>query len=118
LTHTDGTVAESQAQAFVEALQPRRAVRPVIAIVALNEGTEMTDFLLPHAVLQRAGVADVQPVASRPGRVLLYPALQVEVAQDLVSFDQAYPLGADYVVVPGDAHRQRLCDRSVDKAAG
>ena len=60
----------------------------------------MTDFLLPHAVLQRAGVADVQPVAPRRGRVLLYPALQVEVAQDLASFDQVYPSGADYVVVP------------------
>ena len=96
----DATVAERRAQAFVEALKPRRAERPVIAIVALNEGTEMTDFLLPHAVLQRSGVADVQPVAPRRGRVLLYPALQAEVAQDLASFDQVYPSGADYVVVP------------------
>jgi hypothetical protein len=32
--------------------------------------------------------------------VLLYPALQIEVAQDLASFDQVYPSGADYVVVP------------------
>ena len=30
----------------------------------------------------------------------LYPALQVEVAQDLASFDRAYPSGADYVIVP------------------
>jgi putative intracellular protease/amidase len=99
-THDDATVAEHQADAFMQALKPRRAGRPVIAIVALNEGTEMTDFLLPHAVLQQAAVADVQPVAPRRGRVLLYPALQVEVAQDLASFDQLYPSGADYVVVP------------------
>ena len=99
-TQADATVVEGQAQAFVAALKPRHAERPVIAIVALNEGTEMTDFLLPHAVLQRAGVADVQPVAPRRGGVLLYPALQVEVAQDLASFDQVYPAGADYVVVP------------------
>jgi putative intracellular protease/amidase len=99
-TQSDPAVAEREAQAFVEALKPRRAGKPVIAIVALNEGTEMTDFLLPHAVLQRAGVADMQPVAPRRGRVLLYPALQVEVAQDLAGFDQAYPSGADYVVVP------------------
>ena len=39
-------------------------------------------------------------VARRHGRVLLYPALQVEVTQDLASFDQAYPSGADYVIVP------------------
>ena len=96
----DATVAERQAEVFVEALKPCRAERPVIAIVALNEGTETTDFLLPHAVLQRAGVADVQPVAPRRGGVLLYPALRVEVAQDLASFDQVYPSGADYVVVP------------------
>ena len=98
--HADATEAERQAQAFVEALKPRRAERPVIAIVALNEGTEMTDFLLPHAVLQRAGIAELQPVAPRRGRVLLYPALQIEVARDLASFDQVYPSGADYVVVP------------------
>jgi putative intracellular protease/amidase len=96
----DARVAEGETQAFVEGLKPRHAGRPVIAIVALNEGTELTDFLLPHAVLQRAGFADVQAVAPRRGRVSLYPALQVEVERDLASFDQAYPSGADYVVVP------------------
>jgi len=45
-------------------------------------------------------VADVQVVAPRRGRVALYPALQVEAAQDLVDFDGAHPSGADYVVVP------------------
>lgn len=97
---TDAAVTERQAQAFVEALKPRRPGRPIVAIVTLNEGTETTDFLLPHAVLQRADVADVQPVAPHRGRVSLYPALQVEVAQDFASFDQAYPSGADYVIVP------------------
>ena len=96
----DAAMSERQAQAFVEALKPRRPGRPVIAVLALNAGTETTDFLLPHAVLQRAGVADVQAVAPRRGRVTLYPALQVEVAQDLASFDHAYPSGADYVIVP------------------
>jgi len=91
---------ERQAQAFVEALKPRRPGRPVIAVLALNEGTEITDFLLPHAVLQRAGVADVQAVAPRRGPVTLYPALQVEVAQDLAGFDRSHPSGADYVIVP------------------
>ena len=45
-------------------------------------------------------MADVQVVAPRRGRVALYPALQVEAAQDLVDFDGAHPSGADYVVVP------------------
>ena len=95
-----GEAAERERQAFVDALQPRRPGRPVIAVLALNEGTETTDFLLPHAVLARAGVADVQPVALRSGRVALYPAFEVEVGQDLESFDRAHPAGADYVIVP------------------
>ena len=78
----------------------------------------MTDFLLPHAVLQRAGVADVHAVAPRRGRVLLYPALQVEVAQDLAGFDRAHPAGADYVIVPAMQRRRRPCDHRVAEAAG
>jgi transcriptional regulator GlxA family with amidase domain len=93
-------LAERQAQAFVEAMKPRRAGPSVIAVLALNEGTETTDFLLPHAVLQRAGVAQVHAVAPRRGTVRLYPALQVEVNEDLATFDRAHPQGADYVIVP------------------
>ena len=63
----DATMSERQAQAFVEAVKPRRPGTPVIAVLALNEGTETTDFLLPHAVLQRAGVAQVHAVAPRRG---------------------------------------------------
>jgi transcriptional regulator GlxA family with amidase domain len=97
---TDSATSERQAQAFIEAMKPRRPGRPTIVILAVNEGTEMTDFLLPHAVLQRADVADVQAVAPSRGRVRLYPALEVEVAQDLATFDRDHPSGADYVIVP------------------
>lgn len=98
---TDAAAIERQAQAFVEALKPRRKGKPVIAVVVLNEGTEITDFLLPHAVLRRSGLAEVQAVAPRRGRVDLYPpAFTVEVPQDLTDFDRAYPAGADYVIVP------------------
>lgn len=92
--------AQAQAQEFIEAIKPRRAEMPVIAVVARNEGTEITDFLLTHAVLQRADIAEVMAVAPHSGRVSLYPALQVEVTQDFASFDQAHPGGADYVIVP------------------
>lgn len=101
----DAAVAQRQARGFVEAIKPRNEGRSVIAIVALNEGTETTDFLLTHAVLQRADIAEVQAVAPRAGRVSLYPALQVEVTQDLASFDQAHPSGADYVIVPAMSDR-------------
>ncbi|MGE0349055.1 MAG: DJ-1/PfpI family protein [Hydrogenophaga sp.] len=96
----DPALRERQTQAFVRAMKPRHAGRPVVAVVALNEGTETTDFLLTHAVLQRADVAEVKAVAPRRGRVELFPALQVEVQQDFEGFDRAHPSGADYVIVP------------------
>lgn len=96
----DAAARTRQAQEFVDALKPRRPGRPVIAVLASNDGTETTDFLLPHALLQRADIADVQAVAPRRGPVALYPTLQVEVAQDLAGFDRSHPAGADYVIVP------------------
>jgi transcriptional regulator GlxA family with amidase domain len=96
----DPALREQQTQAFVQAMKPRRAGRPVVAIAMLNEGTETTDFLLTHAVLQRADVADVKAVAPRRGRVELFPAFQVDVPEDFEGFDRAHPSGADYVVVP------------------
>lgn len=92
--------AAQQAASFIEAIKPRREGKPVIAIVARNEGTEITDFLLTHAVLQRADIAEIHAVAPRAGLVSLYPALQVEVTEDLTGFDRANPNGADYVIVP------------------
>jgi putative intracellular protease/amidase len=97
---TDAATREREKQAFVEALKPRRAGKPVVAVLTLNEGTEMTDLLLPNAVLERADVADVRIVAPKSGRVTLYPALQVDGAQDFASFDRSNPSGADYVIVP------------------
>ncbi|AGU51091.1 ThiJ/PfpI domain-containing protein [Variovorax paradoxus B4] len=96
----DAARSEREKQAFVGALKPHRAGRPVVAVLALNEGTEMTDLLLPHAVLERADVAEVRIVAPRSGRVSLYPALEVDGAQDFASFDRSNPSGADYVIVP------------------
>lgn len=77
-----------------------RQKQPVIAVLALNEGTETTDFLVPYAVLRRANVATVEAVASKPGRVNLMPALAVYLPNDVASFDSQYPKGADYVIVP------------------
>lgn len=96
----DAATFGQQGRAFVDGMKPQRPGKPVIAVLALNEGTEMTDFLLTHAVLRRSGVADVQAVAPRRGRVSLYPALDVQVAQDLAEFDRQHPSGADYVIVP------------------
>lgn len=86
-------------QAFNTAMVPQRDP-PVVAVLALNAGTETTDFLVPHAVLQRSGVAVVEAVAPHRGRVDLMPALAVEVQRNLDDFDHLYPEGADYVIVP------------------
>ncbi len=96
----DAATLARDKHAFLEAMQPARPGRPVIAVLARNEATETTDFLLTHAVLQRSGLAEVQAVAPRAGRVSLYPTLAVEVDQDFAGFDRAHPAGADYVIVP------------------
>lgn len=83
---------------FVQALQPRRSA-PVVAVLAHSEGTETTDFLVPHALLQRAGV-QVVAVAPQAGPVPLMPALAVQVDTDFAAFDQRFPQGPDYVLVP------------------
>ena len=75
----------------------------------LNEATEVTDFLVPYGVLQRANVADVIAVAERLTPVPLHPfsafsrgpeLLSVEPQSTTRAFDERYPDGADYVVVP------------------
>lgn len=88
----------------IEALRPPLRDVPVIAVVAASEGTETTDFLIPYAVLSRAGGAVVIAVATEPGPVELMPALTVEIPVSIASFERTYPDGADYVVVPALHH--------------
>jgi transcriptional regulator GlxA family with amidase domain len=84
----------------IEAMRPPKRERPVIAIVARNQGTEVSDFLSAYGVLRRADVADVTVVAERAERVQLYPTLSVEPQSTMAAFDALHPDGADYVVVP------------------
>lgn len=87
--------------ATIEALRPPKRDRPVIAIATLNQGTEITDFLVTYGVLKRADVADVTIVAERDETVTLYPSpLAVEPDEAMTAFDHRVPEGADYVVVP------------------
>src|SRR5690606_4411681 len=76
--HGPPPVPEDEARAIIEALHPRETDRPLIAIVGINDATEVTDYLMPFGVLRRADVADVLLVATHPGVVRLYPALSVE----------------------------------------
>ena len=56
-----------ETEAMVEALKPPKRKRPVVAIIGINDATEVTDYLLPYGVLRRADVADVLTVATNPG---------------------------------------------------
>jgi transcriptional regulator GlxA family with amidase domain len=93
-------VAQEEADALVDALRRRTTQRPLIAIIGINDATEVTDYLMPYGVLRRSQVADVVLVATEPGPVRLYPALTVEPQATVADFDAHHPGGADYVMVP------------------
>jgi transcriptional regulator GlxA family with amidase domain len=85
---------------MLEALNYRSTGRPTIAVVGLNDATEVTDYLYPTGVLRRADIADVLLLATGPGRVQLYPALAVQPDATIAQFDANHMEGADYVIVP------------------
>ncbi len=93
-------IAQEEVEATLAALKPPKRARPVIAVIGINDATEVTDYLTPTGILRRADVADVLLVATGPGRVKLYPALTVEPDTTVAEFDARHPDGADYVIVP------------------
>lgn len=94
-------VPASETAAMLEALQPPKRQRPVVAVIGLNDATETTDYIVPTGILRRADVADVLMLATGPGPVHLYPALNaVEPDATIAEFDAVHPDGADYVIVP------------------
>lgn len=94
-------VPASETAAMLEALQPPKRQRPVVAVIGLNDATETTDYIVPTGILRRADIADVLMLAAGVGPVHLYPALNaVEPDATIAEFDAAHPEGADYVIVP------------------
>lgn len=94
-------ISPDEHQQTIEALKPPKRQRPAIAILALNEGTEVSDFFSTYGVLAESGVADVTVVAERPDPIRLYPgSLKVEPQATTAQFDASHPEGADYVVIP------------------
>lgn len=76
------------------------SAKPVIAVVAENEMTEITDYVIPYAVLSRSGAAEVFALATKPGEIPMYPALKIKPQATTADFDTRFPQGADYVIVP------------------
>jgi transcriptional regulator GlxA family with amidase domain len=93
-------VAQGEADAMRVALKPPKRARPLIAIIGINDATEVTDYVMPYGILRRAGVADVMALATGPGPVKLYSALTVEPDATIADFDARHPQGSDYVIVP------------------
>jgi putative intracellular protease/amidase len=93
-------IAKEEADTTIAGLKPPKRQRPLIAIIAVNDGTETTDYLMPYGILRRADIADVVALATHSGPVTLYPALKVEPQATVADFDAQHPGGADYVIVP------------------
>jgi putative intracellular protease/amidase len=74
--------------------------RPVIAIIGENSGTEVTDFMIPYGVLKQSNAADVFAVSTQKGTMTMRPALTIQPDATIAIFDQRFPDGADYVIVP------------------
>ena len=99
------TAAQAQAaEATIPPLAARAGrARPVVAVVGLNAGTEVTDFVVPYGILAHAGVAEVLALATGPGPITMRPALAVEPHATIAQFDERFADGADLVVVPAVA---------------
>jgi putative intracellular protease/amidase len=74
--------------------------RPVIAVVGFNAATEVTDYVVPYGVLAESGVADVVALGTSDGPIRMKPALRFQAQATIHVFNERYPDGADYVVVP------------------
>jgi putative intracellular protease/amidase len=93
-------IPKPEAEAALAGLKPPKRQRPLIAMVGINDATEVTDYLMPYGILRRADVADVVMLATERRPVKLFPALAVEPQATVAEFDAQHPDGADYVIVP------------------
>lgn len=87
--------------------------RPVIAVVGNNAGVEVSDFLVPFAILSRAGTMDVVAVTLDEGPLATFtdlgsPGFKIATDTTIAKFDVAQPKGADYVIVAAQAAEPRL----------
>ncbi|WP_316779002.1 DJ-1/PfpI family protein [Pedobacter antarcticus] len=87
-------------QEKIEKYKPRFGRKqPIIAVLAMNEGTELTDFVIPFGVLSKSGIAKVISVSTSPGMVTIEP-FKFKLQSNIANFDKEYPQGADYIIIP------------------
>lgn len=97
-------VPDAERERLLAALRPPKRARPLVAVLAANEGSETTDFVVPFGVLRASGAADVVAVGMRAEPVVLMPALRIRPEIDAAGFAASHPDGADYVIVPAMHH--------------
>jgi RNA polymerase sigma factor (sigma-70 family) len=92
---------EEQAASYLPRHKPRlQRTRPVVAVVAHNASTELTDYVVPYGILAESGVAEVLAIATQGGAIEMSPALRFRAQASIREFDARFPQGADYVIVP------------------
>lgn len=106
------------ASSIQESVIPAYRARPgrtraVIAVVGENSGVEVSDFLVPFAILSRAGTLDVSAVKLGPGPLSTFtdlgrPGFRIATDTTVAQFDAIHPEGADYIIVPAQASTPRL----------
>jgi transcriptional regulator GlxA family with amidase domain len=93
--------AATSANGVLPSYEPRFGRKlPVIAVVAYNPATEVTDFVVPYGVLVESGVAHVIAVSTGEGPIQMSAGPRFGAQATLAQFDARHPRGADYVIVP------------------
>lgn len=83
------------------ALASGAAARPLVAIVADADGTEVTDLLTPYAILAESGAVDVKVIASDRRPVRLMPGVAWVAPQaTFAELARERPGGPDVIIVP------------------
>ncbi|WP_254427848.1 DJ-1/PfpI family protein [Stenotrophomonas bentonitica] len=99
---------------MIPAYRPRPGrARAVIAVVGENIGVEVSDFLVPFAILSRTGTLDVSAVTLDSGPLSTFtdlgrPRFRIATDTTVAQFDVIHPEGADYIIVPAQAATPRL----------
>ncbi len=77
---------------------------PVVAVIADNRFTELSDYVIPYSILKQANLGEVYALGMQEGSIQMFPALRIRAQFSAAQFDQMHPTGADYVIVPAVHH--------------
>lgn len=83
------------------ALTSAAAAKPLVVLLADEQGTEATDLLTPYAILAESGAVDVKVVSASLKPARLIPGMAwVAPQMTLAQLAKARPAGPDVIIVP------------------